>query len=37
MQDRGMGTIKDEAKAIIVSDQEKDTTKGIMDRTPLSS
>jgi hypothetical protein len=37
MQDRGMSTIRDGVKARITSDQEKDTTKGIMGRTPLSS
>ena len=31
-----MSTIKDGVKASIVSDQEKDTTKGIMGRTPHS-
>jgi hypothetical protein len=36
MQDRGMSITKDGAKARIVSDQEKDTTKSIMSRTPLS-
>jgi hypothetical protein len=37
MQDRGTSTIKNGVKASIVSDQKKDTTKGIMGRTPLSS
>jgi hypothetical protein len=37
VQDRGTSTIKDGVKASIVSDQERDTTKGIMGRTPLSS
>jgi hypothetical protein len=37
VHDRGSSTIKDGAKASIVSDQEKDTIKGIMGRTPLSS
>jgi hypothetical protein len=37
MRDRGMSTIRDGVKARITSDQEKDTTKGIMGRTPLSS
>jgi hypothetical protein len=37
VQDRGTSTIKDGVKASIVTDQEKDTTKGIMGRTPLSS
>jgi hypothetical protein len=32
-----MCTIKDRAKANIVSDQEKDTAKSIMGRTLLSS
>jgi hypothetical protein len=36
MQDRGMSTIKDGVKASIVSDQEKDTTKGIMGRPKIS-
>jgi hypothetical protein len=35
--DRGMSTIKDGVKESIVSDRKKDTTKGIMGRTPLSS
>jgi hypothetical protein len=33
----GTSTIKDGVKGNIVSGQEKDTTKGIMGRTPLSS
>jgi hypothetical protein len=37
VQDRGTSIIKYVVKASIVSDQEKDTTKGIMGRTPLSS
>jgi hypothetical protein len=37
VQDRGTSTIKNGVKASIVSDQEKDMTKGIMGRTPLSS
>jgi hypothetical protein len=37
VQDMSMNTIKDEFKASIVSDQGKDTTKGIIGRTPLSS
>ena len=37
MQDRGMSTIKDGVKASIVSDQDKNTTKVIMGRIPLSS
>jgi hypothetical protein len=32
-----MSTLKDGVKESIVSDQKKDTTKGIMGRTPLSS
>jgi hypothetical protein len=32
-----MSTIKDGVKASIVSDQERDATKGIMGRTLLSS
>jgi hypothetical protein len=37
MQDRGLSIIKDGAKARIVSDQKKNTTKGIIGRTTLSS
>jgi hypothetical protein len=37
MRDRGMSTIRDGVKERIPSDQEKNTTKGIMGRTPLSS
>jgi hypothetical protein len=37
VQDRGTSTIKDGVKARITSNQDKDTTKGIMGRTPLSS
>jgi hypothetical protein len=35
MQDREMSTIKNGVKASIVSDQEKDMTKGMMGKTPL--
>ena len=35
MQDRDTSTIKNGVKASIVSDQQKDTTKGIMGRTTL--
>jgi hypothetical protein len=35
-QDRGTSTIKNGVKASIVSDQQKDTIKGIMGRTTLS-
>jgi hypothetical protein len=37
VQDGGTSTIKDGVKASIVRDQEKDTTKGIMGRTLVSS
>jgi hypothetical protein len=37
VQDRSTSKIKGRVKARIASDQEKDTTKGIMGRTPLSS
>jgi uncharacterized protein YwbE len=37
VQDRGTSTIKDGVKASIVSDQDKDTAKGMMGRTLLSS
>jgi hypothetical protein len=37
VQDRGTSTIKNGVKVSIVSDQDKDTTKGIMGRTLLSS
>jgi hypothetical protein len=36
MQNRDTSTIKNGVKASIVSDQQKDTTKGIMGRTTLS-
>jgi hypothetical protein len=36
VQDRGTSTIKNGVKASIVSDQQKDTIKGIMGRTTLS-
>jgi hypothetical protein len=36
VQDRDTSTIKNGVKASIVSDQQKDTTKGIMGRTTLS-
>jgi hypothetical protein len=35
IRDRGTSTIKDGVKTSIVRGQEKDTTKGIMGRTPL--
>jgi hypothetical protein len=37
MQDRGTSTIKYGVKSSILSDQGKETTQGIMCRTPLSS
>jgi hypothetical protein len=37
VHDRGMSIIMDGVKASTISDQEKDTTKGIMGRTLLSS
>jgi hypothetical protein len=36
VQNRDTSTIKNGAKASIVSDQQEDTTKGIMGRTTLS-
>jgi hypothetical protein len=36
MQNRDTSTIKNGVKASIVSDQQKDMTKGIMGRTTLS-